>query len=1174
MSGEKLSKKTTSSSIKGGGNALLTPDVEEAILSLLYNARDSNNPLLPREKGCESKCLEDFNAQERKKEGKRFLKNLAKCHDKMILTKRINETSSDVSQHITLGEDTKTSALGRAECNSSSRKNLTPSKSSGKVRITIVEALYPKNCVEKKNQRQKLEEKPLKQNSNSDDKKNRKGKAWKEGSLRKTLVLPRKTSVKELLVTSMTKLRSKKKFVRCFYRDGKLEIDLIEDLSGLNDGSTIYLTSHGHDDDLENQNLRSQGSKVTKDMVNENEGNIIYQLDLVKTIYDQNRHNKSKELVQSPLSILKFSSHIENLPQLSTARKDLPASQSRNKILTTLDNSRIVIISGATGSGKSTQVPQYILEGYIAANCKSECNILVTQPRRVAATALAHRVASERGNPRPGKSGSEIGYNVRLKRATCKDTRIVYCTVGILLRMLLTSNREDKDGEKVMSLSTITHIIVDEVHERDLSTDFVLMLLRSRLILYPKLSLILMSATPSVELFLDYFSGIGAKDKQPAIIKIPGRTFPVEIFDLEDCEKITNRRLTTINSYNDNNTCTKTNEMLNETNVIMSPRTKSKVDNIFIVKLIQNIVLKENNAPTKTKNVRNNHFKNSGAILVFLPGKNEIESLAAALKENTMFAKDSQYLILKLYSSLPIQEQSEVFEYVKHDIIKIVLATNIAETSITIPDVSFVIDTGWCKESRFDPSSRINELVTVWISLASAKQRSGRAGRTGPGVCYRLYSKEFAAEKMMLQTCPEILRTSLDDLILQLLLYVEQHSSKCNDHNSSYVGASPVEILDRAPQPPPSNSILFSCRNLIEMGAVHVVQNEHELLLRLTPLGYHLSHLPMDAKVGKLLIVGCVLQCIEPALTIAAALSSSQKCWHSHALGSRKAKLLHDRIIEDGFGGANWKGGHAKGDLICVIAAYNSWSALNSEKSRYEYARENALDHHTLTEMKRLRATFRESLEHAGFLGMAEKSMALSNLEQKKNDGNALMTTCCLVAGLYPNIAILLRSDQSYTNREKRMITRERMITRDGISCKPSASSFQKNRVLEASNCGKDTYVVYHSKHQVNRTDRIARESSLTLNEYFLSEVNFVPRYSLLLFSGKIEAFDYFLIFDGWLKFRVGEKGGGSALLIVEFRKELENMILKHLVPVGNRDSDTFHSKYLCALDIIQKLLS
>ena len=242
--------------------------------------------------------------------------------------------------------------------------------------------------------------------------------------------------------------------------------------------------------------------------------------------------------------------------------------------------------------GKSTQVPQFLLEGMKAIGCEDQANIIVTQPRRVAATALARRVSEERESPAPGKQGSVVGYNVRLNKAVSEDAKIVYCTVGVLLRMMVNPEEscgddDDYDQDKTSNpipLSNISHIVLDEVHERDLNTDFSLTLLRPVLAANKRISIILMSATASSEVFANYFK---SEYIVPIVINIPGRTFPVESLWLQDCEKIVSSQMNGRMDLEDNSYDRNFND--EETEFAVSPRATSKIDNDFITKLVVKI---------------------------------------------------------------------------------------------------------------------------------------------------------------------------------------------------------------------------------------------------------------------------------------------------------------------------------------------------------------------------------------------------------------------------------------------------------------------------------------------------------------------------------------------------------------------------------------------------------
>jgi ATP-dependent RNA helicase DHX57 len=804
-----------------------------------------------------------------------------------------------------------------------------------------------------------------------------------------------------------------------------------------------------------------------------------------------------------------------------------------------------------------------------AIGCESDANILVTQPRRVAATSLAMRVSNERLSPSPGKDGSVVGYNVRLSKAVSDTTKITYCTVGVLLRMLVASYKDDDnilpeaDNDKAdenpnIPLSDVSHVIIDEVHERDLNTDFALTLLKPLLLTNKNISIILMSATASAELFVNYFR-ISNLNIDPKVFQIPGRTFPVETKWLSDCERLLSKGL--VGWKNDIVNHSGMTNHIGDDDTSVSLRATAKIDYQFIAQLIIFLARQQ----WESKGNESYPTKTNGAILIFLPGKGEIQSLRQLLLKDSSLRDKKKCSILQLHSSLSPQEQWLAFQPVMHGIVKLVLATNVAETSITIPDISIVIDTGRVKESQFNASTRIRELVTVWTSQASAKQRAGRAGRTGPGICYKLYSEEFCHGTMLPQTPPEIVRSPLEEIVLQVCLLKEQ--------SGNGEGISPMKFLSMAPQPPSKKRLSEACDHLLQIGALTSMSGLDKSLFRLTPLGYHLSHLPMDANVGKILVIGCILKCIEPALTIAAALSCSKSCWLSYLPGvddSRSiARQLQEKIVRDGFGGEAWSHGTVKGDLIGVIAAFNAWvTSGTNERERKQFANENALDSNALLEIKGLRSQFKDILTLSGLL--------VKTKHTKKSTGNnnddALLTSCCLVAGLYPNISTLVRP-----SRENK-ITSGQLITKDGDSCVASSESFQVQRLKNAQEKGRDAYAVYHSKHRTVGTTYSSTASSKAHQRIFLSGINFVSRYSILLFGGEIEVNKNYILVDNWLKFKIAEDSNESgkkqsatqanAILIQELRNELDNVMLKCII---SEESENERDK---VVEIVRKLLA
>jgi len=1035
----------------------------------------------------------------------------------------------------------------------------------------------------------------------------------------------------------------------------KTEVDLTGDLSGLLDGSVVYLSSSSpiQKQDGARQSERDDGTTAPGDDDDDYREEEL--LEQVKNAYvtknarrrDARRrrwHEKKNPRTVTTTTTAASSSDPTHgrrqrlaLPPLPPSRASLPAASYREEIITTLDDddNRVVVVCGATGCGKSTQVPQYLLEGALSRNDDDDDGgtIVVTQPRRVAAMSLAERVAEERGCGAPGRPGSVVGYSVRLESRVSEEARIVYVTVGVLLRLLVSSSFGGGGGEDDVPLGGVSHVIIDEVHERDLNTDFVLTLLRMILKVNTRIKIILMSATASSELFVKYFER--TTKQKPKVITIPGRTFPVTTYWLSDCEQMVSSRLMGWNRELTEQQMRRNDD--NNNDVMLSPPVITKIDDSFLAKLIATIIVnnqkktqqrqQQQALPNNSHNNNNKHAatRKDGAILVFLPGKPEINSLLSTISHHPLLSDPNHCTILPLHSELAPADQKRVFARVPANLTKIILSTNVAETSLTIPDVSIVIDTGRAKESRYDPTRRAKELVTVWTSRASATQRSGRAGRTCPGVCYRLYAEEFfgvnAGGVMLDRTAAEIFRTPLDELVLQVCLFWEMATS-----SSSMVtngddegrrrrrrgrGMSPIAFLNGAPEPPHPSKVWHACCHLREVGALRLVipppsegniaSTDHDqALFRLTPLGYHLAQLPVDAKVGKILLVGCILGCTEPALTIAAALSHSKSIWLNYLPSSSSrgndgttntskaqsremaAKRHRDLILSivNGSGGGTTATVVHRADTIATVVAYDAWTSRSTRKDRKLFAATHALDHGVLWEMNRLREQFRDCLVAADFLpprvhrrdGGANGDESLSPLSIVDDETTLLLATACLVAGLYPNVATLVRP-----NKEKRIRGR-RLLTKDvagGETCLPDFSSFQRDRVKNASEVGKDVYAVYHGTHRsVNPAGfETPRQGGRSMGTHrggstppsssclLLSEVNFVSRLALLLFGGgEMDVRDDgALVVDDWLKFKVGSERSGydaGGLLIRELRVELERVLLRRIVGKCDDDDD------------------
>lgn len=572
---------------------------------------------------------------------------------------------------------------------------------------------------------------------------------------------------------------------------------------------------------------------------------------------------------------------------IQETRKSLPIYQYREQFLEALEQYQILVIVGETGSGKTTQLPQYLHEaGYTKNGLKVGC----TQPRRVAAMSVAARVAEEVGV----KIGHEVGYSIRFEDCSSEKTVLKYMTDGMLLREFMTEP----------DLAGYSAIMIDEAHERTVHTDILLALVKDLARERKDLKLLISSATMNAEKFAQYF------DDAP-IFNIPGRRYPVDIYYTP----------------------------APEANYLAAA-----ITTVFQIHTTQG----------------------KGDILIFLTGQDEIEAAEMEIAETAkkLGNRVKELVICPIYANLPSELQAKIFEPTPEGARKVVLATNIAETSLTIDGIVYVIDPGYVKENIYNPTTGMSNLVVVPCSRASANQRSGRAGRVGPGKCFRLYTKFAYMNEMDESPLPEIQRTNLNGVVLQL----------------KSLGIN--ELLDFEFMDPPPTETLIGALN--QLFALQALNHRGEL----TKIGRQMAEFPTDPMLAKAVLAADKEGCVEEVLSIVSMLSEASALFFRPKDKKLHADSARNRFtIKDG------------GDHISLLNIWNQW--VDSGFSPI-WSKENFLQQRSLTRARDVRDQLAKLCER---VEVAPSTCGANNLRPIKR---------AITAGFFPNAARLQKSGDSY----------------------------------------------------------------------------------------------------------------------------------------------------------------
>lgn len=749
-------------------------------------------------------------------------------------------------------------------------------------------------------------------------------------------------------------------------------------------------------------------------------------------------------------------------------RQKLPAWHMQKAIIDSVNMHQVTIISGETGSGKSTQSVQFILDDLYSKGLGKAANIIVTQPRRISALGLADRVAEERCS----EAGQEVGYSIKGETRAGPDTKIVFATTGVLLRRLQTSGGRTEDV--ISSLADISHIVIDEVHERSLDTDFLLSILRDVLQKRKDLKLILMSATLDASTFRNYFLADGI---EVGSVEIAGRTYPVRDHYLEDIIPwigFNARGEAPEADYDASRDQLKSQDPVAK----IIGRLGGRVNYDLIVETARRVNTELGGKP--------------GGILIFMPGVPEINRTCSVLRSI------GDFHVLPLHASLETKEQKRVFQPPPPGKRKVVVATNVAETSITINDIVAVIDTGKVKETSFDPVNNMVRLAQTWASRAAGKQRRGRAGRVQAGNCYKLYTRTLEETQMAERPDPEIRRVPLEQLCLSV----------------RGMGIRDVTaFLSRTPTPPESTTVDGALRMLRRMGAMDGDE--------LTALGSQLAMIPADLRCGKMMVYGNIFGCLDECVIISAILSV-------------KSPFFSPQEKRDEAKDARMRFSRGDGDLLTDLRAVQAWDEMSSKgtpmKQMRSFCDENYLSFSTLNDIMTTREQFYLALKEIGITRMPLASSGPLSV------ASTTMILRALTAGAFsPQIARIQFPDKKFASGMA-----------GAVEVDPEAKTIRFHNQENGRVFVHPSSTLFGAQAFSGNAAFLSYFSIISTSKPFLRDLTPFNAYSLLLFAGGIELdmLGRGLIVDGWLRLRGWARIG---VLISRLRSLVDNIIAQKI---------------------------